>query len=78
MASVLDRQVKWCGAGFIFQRRITTSFEQAFHGGSTSRTDCPVQRCGSIFVLGINFGSGVEQALDCLDLPCRIPIGADK
>src|SRR5947209_96568 len=74
-ASVLHRQVKRCGPGFIFQRRIATSFKQAFHSGGASRTDCPVQGCGAILVLGINFGSGVEQALDGLDLPNRIPIG---
>jgi len=74
-ASVLHRQVKRRGPWFILQRRITTPFEQAFHSGGASRTDCPVQWCGAILVLGINFGSGVEQALDGLHLPFRIPNG---
>jgi hypothetical protein len=30
------------------------------------RADCAVQGRGTIFVLGINVGSGVEQALDWL------------
>src|SRR5438445_5328693 len=49
-ARVLHRQVKRCGPGFVFQRRITTSFEQAFHSGSASSTDCTVQRFRTIIV----------------------------
>ena len=75
-ASGLHRQVKRCRAGLILKDRITTTFEQAFHRSGTSRADGAVQGCGTIFVLGINLGSGVEQALDGLHLPFCIPSGA--
>src|SRR5439155_15551017 len=42
-ARVLHRQVKGRGPGFVFQRRIAACFEQAFHGGGTSRADCAMQ-----------------------------------
>ena len=74
-AGVLHGQVKRGGAGFIFQRRITASFEQAFHRGGAARADCAVQRRGAIFILGVKVGSCVEQALNRAHLPLRIPSG---
>src|SRR5258708_29282712 len=58
-ASVLHRKVKRCGAGFVFQRRITPSIEQAFHSGGASSTDCPRQGRSALFLLGINICSAV-------------------
>ena len=72
-AGVLHRQVKRRGPGFVFQRRISPAFEQAFHRGGASGADRAVQGRGAIFVRGINDGSGVEEALDGSHPPVRIP-----
>jgi hypothetical protein len=74
-AGVLHRQVKGRRSGFVSQRRLTASFEQAFDRGGTARAYGAVQGRGAVFILGINAGSGVEQAPDCPHLPFRIPIG---
>ena len=76
-ASVLDGQMKRCGPGFVFQRGVTAPFEQAFHGVRTARADCAMQGRSAIFVLGINAGAGIEEAMDGFDLPPGVPSGAD-
>jgi hypothetical protein len=74
-ACVLHRQVKRGGPGVILTGCIRASFKQEMHRGSAARTDGAVQGRRPIFVLGMDVGSGVEQALDGLHLSFRIPGG---
>jgi hypothetical protein len=64
------------GSRFILDRRITSSREKTFHGGSAPCSDGAVKGSRAIHVLQMDVGPVAKQAMDRVNLSFRIVCGA--
>src|SRR5947199_6087397 len=75
-ASVLHSEVKGCGPGFVFLRRVTAGSEKTSHRRSAARSDRAVQGSSPVLVLQMDVGTFAEKVPDSCHLPFRIPCRA--
>src|SRR5438445_334143 len=64
--------MKRCRTGFVLQSRIGAGIQQAAHCGGATGSNGPMQRSGSVLVLGIYLRIRIEQNLDGFYLPFGI------